>query len=143
VTLPPWEYLFLAFNRQNFHDIFNLIWIAAVVLLVVLVVLNVVRTRQLRHHPPYLELYDWLLYSGIIFFGMILVASVFVFEFFLVLAILATGLATLVWIRFIRFPPDLAAYERQLAKQRYYDRRLYGKPESTIRPKASKRRRRR
>jgi len=53
------------------------------------------------------------------------------------------GLGVFAWIRFIRFPPILQAYERQLAKQRYFDRRRFSHPETTIRSKASKRRRRR
>ena len=36
MTLPPWEYLFEAFNRRNFPDLFNLTWIAALGLLIVL-----------------------------------------------------------------------------------------------------------
>ncbi len=143
MTLPPWEYLFLSFNSRNFHDIFHLTWIASLVLLAVLVVLYVVRTRQLRHHPPYLELYEWLLWTGIIAFGFILLASLFVFDFFIVLAAEIAGLAVLAWIRFIRFPPEVEAYERQLAKQRYFSRQRFSRPETTIRPKASKRRRRR
>ena len=36
-----------------------------------------------------------------------------------------------------------AAYERQLAKQRYFSRQRFSHPESTIRTKSSRRRRRR
>jgi hypothetical protein len=63
--------------------------------------------------------------------------------YFVVLGGLVVGLGTFVYIRFIRFPPVFAAYERQLAKQRYFDRRRFSHPETTIRSKASKRRRRR
>jgi hypothetical protein len=49
----------------------------------------------------------------------------------------------MVWIRFFRFPPFFAAYERQLAKQRYFSRDKFSRPETTIRAKSSRRRRRR
>jgi len=49
----------------------------------------------------------------------------------------------MVWIRFVRFPPYFAAYERQLAKSRYFTRQKYTRPETTIRAKSSRRRRRR
>ena len=48
------------------------------------------------------------------------------------------GLGVFAWIRFIRFPPFLQAYERQLAKQRYFDRRRFSHPETTIRSKDSR-----
>lgn len=143
MTLAPWEYLFVSFNSFNFHDLFYPIWVSAVVLLVVLIALYAVRTRQLRHHPPFLELYEWLLWTGIIFYSWLVMCSLFVFDFLFVLLGLIVGLGVFVWVRFIRFPPLLAAYERQMAKQRYFDRRRFSHPETTIRSKASKRRRRR
>src|SRR5205814_3101299 len=73
VKLLPWQYLFLPFNSRNFHDLFYPTWGGALVLLVILVILYNVRTRQLRNHPPYLELYEWLLWTGVIAFGLLLV----------------------------------------------------------------------
>ena len=55
-------------------------------------------------------------WTGLITFSLILIGCVFVFDFFLVLAIEVIGLGTLVWVRFRRFPPFLAAYETQLAR---------------------------
>jgi hypothetical protein len=143
VSLAPWEYLFVSFNAFNFHDLFHPIWISAVVLLVVLLVLYTVRTRQLRHHPLFLELYEWLLWTGIIFFSWLVMCALFVFDFLFVFGGIVIGVGVFAWIRFIRFPPMIDAYERQLAKQRYFDRRRFSHPETTIRTKASKRRRRR
>jgi hypothetical protein len=138
VTLPPWEYLFLSFNSHNFHDLFHPTWISAILLLAALVILYDVRTRQLRHHPPFLELYEWLLWTGIIFFAWLIICSLFVFDFFLVLGGEIVGVGVFLWIRFFRFPPLLEAYERQLAKQRYFDRRRFSKPETTIRAKPTR-----
>ncbi len=143
MQLPPWEYLFQQFSSRNFPDLFQPTWVAALVLLIVLVVLYNVRTRALHRHPPYLDLYEWLLWTGIITFSQLLVEAVFVFDFFLVLATAIIGLGTLVWIRFRRFPPILAAYERGLARQRYFTRSKYARPEATIRPKTARRSRRR
>jgi ABC-type xylose transport system permease subunit len=109
VTIAPWEYLFKSFSHANFPDIFHPTWIAAVVLLVVLTVLYNLRTRALHRHPPYLDMWEWLFWSGLITFSLIVIEALFVFDFFLVLATLIAGLGTLVWIRFVRFPPFLAA----------------------------------
>jgi hypothetical protein len=143
VELPPWEYLFLSFNAQNFEDIYFPTWIAAAVLLVGLLVLYTVRTRQLRHHPPYTDLYEWLLWSGVALYLGLLVCSIFVFDFIMVLALEIGGLAVMIWVRFVRFPPILAAYEQRLARQRYFSRERFSHPETTIRPKATRRKRRR
>ncbi|MBP1705019.1 MAG: hypothetical protein H6Q36_758 [Chloroflexi bacterium] len=142
MTLPPWEYLFLPFNGQNFHDLFNPIWIASLVGLAALLVLYVVRTRQLRRHGPYLELYEWLLWAGLIFFPLVFIEALFAFEFWIVLISLVIGCGVLLWVRFVRFPPLLDAYEKQLAKARYLSLKKYAHPEATIRPRASRRRRR-
>lgn len=143
MTHAPWEYLFESFNSDNFPDIFAPIWIASLVLLTTLLVLYYVRTRALHRHPPYLEMWEWLLWTGLITFGMLLVEAVFVFEFFIVLATMLIGLGTLVWIRFRRFPPFFAAYDVRLAKQRYISRQKYADPEATIKKKGTGGRRQR
>jgi hypothetical protein len=143
VTRAPWDYLFESFNSDNFPDIFHPTWIASAILLVSLLILYYVRTRALHRHPPYLEMWEWLLWSGLITFGMLLVEAVFVFSFFIVLTTMFIGLGTLVWIRFIRFPPFLAAYDIRLAKQRYISRQKYADPEATIKKKGTGGRRQR
>ena len=136
MTLPPWEYLFTSFSHDNFPDIFHPTWIAAAVLLVVLTVLYNVRTRALHRHPPYLEMLEWLWWTGLITFSLIIIESLFVFDFFLVLTSLIVGVGTLVWIRFIRFPPSFAAYETRLAKERYYSKQKYATPDATIKKRS-------
>ena len=143
MKLLPWEYLFLPFRSVNFPDLFQPVWMASLILLIALIVLYNVRTRQLHRHPPYLDLYEWLLWTGIITFSLLLVESVFVFDFFLVLTTIVIGLGVLVWVRFRRFPPIMASYEHRLARQRYFSRSKFARPEATIRPKAARRSRRR
>ena len=141
--LPPWEYLFLPFSPHTFPDLFTPMWVVSLVLLGVLVVLYNVRTRALHRHAVYLDLWEWLLWTGLALFGLVLTASVFSFEFIVLLVILGVGLSVLLWVRFIRFPPILHAYEVRLAKQRYFTKTKFSKPEATIRPKAARRSKRR
>jgi hypothetical protein len=140
VTLAPWDYLFKSFSHDNFPDIFHPTWIAAVALLVVLTVLYNVRTRALHRHAPYLDMWEWLWWTGLITFSLIVIEALFVFDFFLVLTTLIIGLGTLVWVRFVRFPPFLAAYETRLAKERYFTRQKYADPEATIKKRGAGRR---
>lgn len=142
MTLPPWEYLFLPFARRLFPDLFDEFWISSLILLVGLIVLYNVRTRALHRHRLYTDMWEWLLWTGLITFLLVAMGAIFVFDFAVVLVILAAGLATMVWVRFRRYPPLFAAYEQQLARQRYVSRQKAARPEATIRSKGTRRRRR-
>ena len=142
MTLLPWEYLWLPFRRENFPDLFNAIWISSLVLLVVLIVLYNVRTRALHRHRPYTDMWEWLLWTSLITFLMVGMGAVFVFDFAVVMVILLSGLGTMVWVRFRRYPPIFAGYEQQLARQRYLSHQKASRPEATIRSRGSRRRRR-
>ena len=139
----PFDYLFESFSSANFPDLFHPTWIASLILLVALVVLYNVRTRQLHRHPPYLDLYEWLLWTGVISFSLLVIEALFVFDFFLVLITLLITLGAFVWIRFVRFPPILAAYEHKLARERYFTKQKFADPEATIRRRGVRRQRRR
>ncbi len=142
VQLLPWEYLFKAFTQYNVPDLYNPLTIASVLWLIASVAVYNIRTRQLRRHAVYVQMYEWLMWTGVITASLMLVYRVFHFDLVIVLGTLFAGLITLVWIRYRRFPPEFAAYERQLAKQRYFTRERFAHPETTIRAKSSRRRRR-
>lgn len=141
MKLAPWEYLFRQFTDFNFPDTFHWTWIASLGLLLAMAILYAVRTRQLHRHQPYLDLYEWLLWTAVIGFGLIAVYTIFHFYFVFVLATVIATLGTLAWVRFVKFPPQLEAYQRSLARQRYFTRSKYAHPEATIRTKRGKRRR--
>ncbi len=138
MRLLPWEYLFTRFSAHTMPDLYTVTWVATLVLLVGLVLLYNVRTKALHRHAPYLDMYEWLLWTGISLFGLILVAAIFNFYLIVLLVILVVGLAVMVWVRFVRFPPSFEIYEQKLAKQRYFTRSKFAHPESTIRPKPAR-----
>src|SRR5688572_32803448 len=78
-------------------------------------------------------MWEWLWWTGLITFGLLMIEALFVFDFILVLATAIIGLGTLVWIRFFRFPPILRAHAQRLARQRYYTKQKFADPEATIR----------
>ena len=143
MTLWPWDYLFESFSSHSFPDLYNQILVASIVLLIATVVFYNVRTRQLHRHAVYLQMYEWILWTGVIVYSLVIVYWIFRFDMIIVLGTIVVGMGMLVWIRFFRFPPYFRAYERQLAKQRYFSRERFSHPESTIRTKSSRRRRRR
>jgi hypothetical protein len=142
VTLKPWEYLWLSFSQTYFPDIYFPTLAASLVLLVVLVVLYNVRTRALHRHRLYTDMWEWLLWTGLITFLLLTMAVIFLFDFAVVLVIEVAGLLTLLWVRFRRYPPLFDAYEQQLARLRYQNRQKAARPEATIRARGSRRRRR-
>ena len=142
MTLPPWEYLWLPFSRLLFPDLYDPTWIASLVLLAVLIVLYNVRTRTLHRHRLYTDMWEWLLWTGLITFFLLATGALFLFDFAVELFILVAGLGVMVWVRFLRYPPLFAAYEHQLARQRYLSRARAARPEATIRSRSSRRRRR-
>ena len=139
MKLLPWEYFWVGFNKINFPDLFNPIWMASAVLLVVLIVVYVLRTRALHRHRLYLDMWEWLFWAGLITFFLLIVGSIFAFDFAVILVILFGGLGTMAWARFRRYPPLFEAYEHQLARQRYLARTRQSRPEATIRQKTVRR----
>jgi hypothetical protein len=143
LTLAPWDYLFQSFSSDTFPDLFHPTWIASLVLLIVLIVLYQWRTRVLHRHQPYVDMWEWLWWTGLITFSLLIIEAIFVFDFILVLATEVIGLAALVWIRFVRFPPILRSHEQRLARQRYFTKQKFADPEATIRRRGGPRRQRR
>jgi len=140
LKLLPWDYFWVAFNSINFPDLFNPIWVTSLVLLIVLIVLYVLRTRALHRHRLWLDMWEWIFWSGLITFFLLIVGSIFQFDFAVILVILGSGLLTMAWARFRRYPPLFEAYEHQLARQRYLARTRTTRPEATIRSKNVRRR---
>ena len=140
------EPLFVVFDKEHFSDIFDPIWIASLLLLIGTVILYNVRSRQLHRHEVLRTLQEWLLWTGLATFGLILVGAVFHFYFLFVFAFIVIGIATFIWIRFFRFPPMIHIYNEQLRRARFYSQSRYKAAEATVRTKKGRggqRRRRR
>jgi small-conductance mechanosensitive channel len=132
--------LFLAggFSADNFQDLFYPITIAALVLLVATVVLYNVMSRRLKAHPPLVNLHEWLFWTGLSTFGLLVVYAIFNFYFIFVLGTIVVGIGTMIWIRFYRFPPLITAYNAILRREQYLAHKKYATADATIRSKSSK-----
>jgi hypothetical protein len=137
------EPLFTVFDESHFSDLFFPIWAAALVLLIGTVVLYNVRSRQLHRHEVLRTLQEWLLWTGLATFGLILVGALFHFYFLFVFAFIVIGCATFIWIRFFRFPPMIAVYNEQLRRARFFSQSRYKAAEATVRTKRTRQTRRR
>ena len=74
------------FQPGQFRDVFYPISIAAFVLLIVAVILYNVQVRKLHKHPPLVALQEWLLWTAVCVFGLLLVEAIFKFWFLTVVA---------------------------------------------------------
>lgn len=138
MTLLPWEYFWIGFNKINFPNLFDQLWMGSGILLIVLIVLYVMRTRALHRHRHYLDMWEWLFWTGLITYFLVIVGAIFQFDFAVILVVLASGLGVMAWARFRKFPPLFEAYEHQLARQRYLARSRSSRPEATIRSKGGR-----
>jgi small-conductance mechanosensitive channel len=123
------------FSEANFGDIFNPIWVAAALGLILCVVLYNVRSRQLHRHEPLRTMQEWLLWTGLTMFGLILIGALFRFYFLFVLLFIVIGILVFIWVRFYRFPPYIEAYNEQVRRARFFSQARYKQAEATVRAK--------
>ena len=140
----PWEYLFIGFNQENFGPLWNPTWWLAATLLVVTLIFYNFQGRRLHAYTVFLDLNEWLMWTSIGVFSLLLMFTIFGFDFLFVLPTMIGGAFLFLWIRFVHFPPLIQVYEERLARQRYFQHKT-SHPEATIRrqaPGKAKRRRR-
>jgi hypothetical protein len=144
----PWNQLnllLIAFNDANFQRMWTPAWQVSFFFLVAVVIFYNFQSHRLRAYSVFLDLNEWLMWSTLGIFGLIVMFTLFSFDFLFVLPTMIGGAALFIWIRFIHFPPLIRSYEERLARQRYFQRSRTSHPEATIRAKAvpkTKRRRR-
>ncbi len=146
MKLAPWDYPLgppFAAETDGFPDLALPLVVAAGIFLVLQIVLYNVQTRRLHRHFPLVNMQEWLLWTGLATFSLVLVSYVFRFYFIFPLVSLILGIGTYVWIRFFRFPPLIDAYNQQIRRARFHSQQRYRRPEQTVRPKRSDRPRRR
>jgi hypothetical protein len=121
----PWNQINLllsGFNDTNFKLICVPVLQVSAVLLVVACFFYYIQSRRLRNYSVYLDLNEWLLWTSMGTFLLLIMYVVFGFDFIFVLPTMLIGAGLFIWIRFIHFPPLLHAYEERLARQRYFAR---------------------
>jgi len=139
LTQAPWDYLLQQWKSELFPDIFWPFTAAVIVFFVGQIVIYNVRTRQLHKFEPLVAMQEWLLWTGVVTFGLLMIMTVFGWYFLLVLATLVIGIGTYIWVRFIYFPPLIAGYNQHLRRTRFFSQEKYKHPEATIRQRSNQR----
>ena len=78
--MPPWQYLWIGFNPTNFGPIFDATWRFALVMLFVSVIFYNFQGRRLRNYAVFLDLNEWLLWTSVGIFCLLLMYAVFGFN---------------------------------------------------------------
>lgn len=139
MRLAPWDYLLQKWRPETFPDLYWPFMAAVIVFLLGQVVVYNVRSRQLHKFEPLVGMQEWLLWTGVVTFGLIIIMAIFQWYFLLVLVTLLIGLGAYAWTRFRRFPPIIAAYNQQLRRTRFFSQSKYKHPEATIRQRPGQR----
>lgn len=141
--MTPWDLLFKGFNQDNFGPLYMPTIFVTCTMFVIAIVFYNIQNRRMRSHPVHLDLNEWLLWTSVGVYGLLILYWVFQFDFLFVLPVILGGAFLFIWIRFVHFPPLIDAYEQRLARQRYFQRTRVSHPEATIRQSRSKTKRRR
>jgi hypothetical protein len=135
----PWNQLstlLTSFTPLNF-GFFTITWQLSLVFLVVGILGYNFQGRRLHAYSVFLDLNEWLMWTTVGVFSLLLMFALFNFDLIFVLPTMIGGAALFIWIRFIHFPPLIQAYEERLARQRYFQRSKTSHPSETIRVKAA------
>lgn len=134
--MAPWQYLFIGFNDSNFKPLWSPTWQLALALLVATIIFYNFQGRRLHAYTVFLDLNEWLMWTSVGVFSLLLMFTIFSFDFIFVLPTMVGGAFLFLWIRFVHFPPLIQAYEERLARQRYFQHKT-SHPEATIRRKTA------
>lgn len=113
------EILFRPLNPFNFPDLFTLLWVAALVILVGATAVYVAAGKRYRRYPAILALHEWLFWAAVVSWGLVPLLVVIGVPLVLVLLLVIPGMGVMLWARFVKFPPVIAAQNDELRKRRY------------------------
>ena len=111
--------LFEPFTDINFPDFFTLMWVGS--LLIVAGAIFVYSTAQSRYrrYPAILALHEWVFWAIVITWGITPLLVVIHVPLLLILLIVIPGMAVAAYAAFWRFPPEIAAMNDEIRRQRF------------------------
>ena len=111
--------LFDALTPDNFPDLFTLLWVAALLIVAGSIAIYADSGRRFRRYPVLLSMHEWIFWSVVIPWTLVLLLVITHVPFAMVLLVLLPGMAILLWARFVRFPPLIAAANDDLRRKRF------------------------
>jgi hypothetical protein len=75
--------------------------------------------RRYRRYPTILALHEWVFWSIVVTWGLVPLLVVIHVPLLLILLVVLPGLAIAVYAAFIKFPPEIAAMNDEIRRQRF------------------------
>ena len=107
------------FTPINFPDLFTLMWAGAILIVVGGIFVYSLAQRRYRRYPAILALHEWVFWSIVVTWGIIPLLAVIHVPLLLMLLIVVPGMAVAAWAAFRKFPPQIAAMNDEIRRQRF------------------------
>jgi hypothetical protein len=111
--------LFDSFTAIGFPDLFTLMWAGALLIVIGAIFVYTAAQRRYRRYPTILALHEWVFWSIVVTWGLVPLLVVIHVPLLLILLVVLPGLAIAVYAAFIKFPPEIAAMNDEIRRQRF------------------------
>ena len=111
--------LFDPFTPIGFENLFTLMWAGAIVIVIGAILVYTTAQRRYRRYPAILALHEWIFWSIVVTWGLVPLLAVIHVPLAMILMIVIPGMAVAAWATFIKFPPEIAAMNDEIRRQRF------------------------
>jgi len=111
--------LFDSLTPDNFPDLFTLLWVSALIIVAGSIAIYADSGRRFRRHRVLLSMHEWIFWSVVIPWSLVILLVITHVPFVMVPLVVLPGMAILLWARFVRFPPLIAAANDELRRKRF------------------------
>ena len=111
--------LFDSLTTDNFPDLFTLLWVTALVMIAVSIAIYWDAGKRYRRYPVLLSMHEWIFWSVVLPWSLVLLLVITHVPFIVVLLAVLPGMAILLWARFVKYPPLIAAANDEVRRRRF------------------------
>ena len=107
------------FTPIGFENLFTLMWAGAIVIVIGAILVYTTAQRRYRRYPAILALHEWIFWAIVVTWGLVPLLAVIHVPLLLILLIIVPGMAVAAWATFLKFPPEIAAMNDEIRRQRF------------------------
>lgn len=113
------DFLFESVNTFNFPDLFTLLWVAAILIVIGATLVYAAAGKRYRRYPTLLTMHEWIFWSIVVTWGLVPLLVIIHVPLLLILMLVLPGMGVMLWARFVKFPPLIAAQNEELRRRRF------------------------
>lgn len=113
------DILFDPMNPTVFPDLFTLLWVGAIVICVGASIVYWIAQRRYRRYPTHMAMHEWVYWTILVPWIMVPLFAIIHVPFIVILAVILPGMALAAYGAFWRYPPQIAATNDDIRRQRY------------------------